>query len=77
MRPAGQGHVRATCPGCRGSGLQTMAFRLKNGATAEMRRCSRCEWKAWWLGERQVALADLLSAVSEAGLPQAPRRSAS
>jgi hypothetical protein len=74
MRPAGHGTIRAACPACRRVGLQTMAFRLRDGGTAEMRRCIRCEWKAWWLGDRQVALADLLDAVSTAGLPHAPRR---
>lgn len=69
-----QGQVRATCPGCRGDGLQEMGFTLKDGNTAQMRRCGRCEWKSWWLDGRQVSLAELLTTVQSTGLPRASRR---
>ena len=74
MTPLGQGHVKAACPSCGRSGLQAMAFRLNNGDRAELRRCSHCEWRCWQLGDRRVALAELLEVVHDAGLPRAPRR---
>lgn len=75
LQPTGQGRTAAPCPSCRRPGLHTLDFRLTNGDAAQMRRCTRCEWKGWWLGERQVALAQLLDAVHDTGLPRA-RRSA-
>jgi hypothetical protein len=75
MQPAGERRLEAACPACRNTTLVAMDFRLKDGGTARMRRCGRCEWRAWWLGERQVPLVELLERVSVAGLPRAPRQS--
>ncbi|GAB2688610.1 hypothetical protein [Thalassiella azotivora] len=74
MRPAGERRLAESCPGCRGTTLVAMDFRLKDGGTARMRRCGRCEWRSWWLGDRQVPLVELLERVSTAGLPNAPRQ---
>lgn len=74
MTPVGEGRVNAPCPACRHAGLQSMLFKLKSGDTAQMRRCGRCEWKAWLLDGEQVSLAQLLARVQEAGLPRAARQ---
>lgn len=74
LTPIGETEVTSGCPACRAGRLHVTRFALKNGDRAEMRRCGHCTWKAWVLGGRQVALAELLGAVSAAGLPNAPRR---
>jgi hypothetical protein len=74
MRLASQGELRVACPSCRTERVQAMGFELKSGETAQMRRCTRCEWKSWWLGEQQVSLAQLLAVVQETGLPRASRK---
>ena len=77
MRLASQGEVRVACPSCRTDRMQAMGFQLKDGQNAQMRRCTRCEWKSWWLGDQQVSLAQLLAVVQEAGLPRASRKRSS
>lgn len=47
---------------------------MTNGDLAELRRCGSCEWRSWYCNDQQVALVDVLSAVSASGLPHAPRR---
>jgi hypothetical protein len=74
MRAVGEGRVSDPCPHCGTPGMQAMHFELKNGDAAQMRRCSRCEWSAWWCNGHQVSLAELLAAVQGGGLPYAPRR---
>ncbi|MFP5334511.1 MAG: hypothetical protein ACLGIV_04285, partial [Actinomycetes bacterium] len=73
LRLVGQGRLQARCPACRTAGLQRMSFAMKNGDLAELRRCGNCEWRSWYCNDNQVALVDVLSAVSSSGLPHAPR----
>ena len=74
LRPVEDRHpVPGRCPACSASGLQEMTFRLKNGEIAQLRQCSRCQWKSWYRNGERTALADVLAAVQQEGLPYGRR----
>ena len=70
--PAGNRRGNSACPSCAGSVTETN-FTMKNGDTAQLRHCSRCEWKSWSHNGEEHPLADVLSAVQREGLPHGRR----
>ncbi len=74
MRPTAERRIAARCPACSSAGLHEINFRMKNGDSAQLRRCSNCEWRNWYCNGKAMSLAELLDAVNSAGLPNAPRR---
>ena len=73
LQPGTEREVRERCPACSAPVLQEMTFTMKNGDTAQMRRCTKCEWKSWFRNGERSALADVLAAVQRDGLPYGRR----
>lgn len=65
--------VDEPCPGCGARGVTELTFTMKNGDTAQMRHCPRCEERRWYRNGTESRLADVVDAVQRAGLPYGRR----
>jgi hypothetical protein len=73
LQPQGERELREKCPACAAAVLQELTFTMKNGDTAQLRKCTKCEWKSWLCNGEPAALADVLDAVQRTGLPYGRR----
>ena len=65
--------VDEACPVCGTRGVTELTFTMKNGDTAQMRHCSRCEQRRWYRNGTEAGLADVVEAVQREGLPYGRR----